>query len=408
MTSKGTVRHGAAAAPNPPRPAKSLTDEVLSLTRAMVARASVSPRDAGCQELLITRLERVGFAVERMPFGDVDNFWAVHPIPAPGTSAISEPRLILAGHTDVVPSGPLDSWTSPPFEPTVRDGFLYGRGTADMKSSLAAMVIAAERFVANHPDHPGCLGFLITSDEEADAVDGTVRVVEELDRRGIGIDYCVVGEPSSSARVGDTVRIGRRGSFGGTVTVRGVQGHVAYPDQAVNPIHSAVQALARLAATTWDEGDADFPPTSFQVSNVQAGTGASNVIPGEFACSVNFRFNPRQTPDGLAAAVTRAFAAAGADATFDWKLSGMPFITRGGKLIDAVRQAIASVAGLDTRTSTSGGTSDGRFIAPAGAQVVELGPVNDTIHQVDERVPLADLAPLARMYEEIARRVLLA
>lgn len=387
------------------RSAASLTDEVLALTQALVARPSVSPDDAGCQEVLIERLEGAGFAVERMRFGEVDNFWAVHP---GFSSGDAKPLLVLAGHTDVVPSGPVDSWASLPYEPTERDGFLYGRGSADMKSSLAAMVVAAERFVARHPDHPGSLGFLITSDEEADAVDGTVRVVEALDRRDVRIDYCVVGEPSSTSRIGDVIRVGRRGSLGATATVEGLQGHVAYPDQAVNPIHSAVAALKTLVDTTWDEGDADFPPTSFQVSNVRAGTGAGNVIPGEFECAFNFRFNPKQTPDGLAAAVERAFEAAGANATIDWKLSGMPFITRGGKLIDAVRGAIADIAGLETETSTSGGTSDGRFIAPTGAQVVELGPVNETIHRVDERVAVADLAPLARIYEAILERVLLA
>ena len=386
---------------------RSLADDVLALTRALVARPSVSPGDAGCQELLIERLEGAGFAVERMRFGEVDNFWAEHPNPY-GHAAVGEPRLVLAGHTDVVPSGPAASWSSPPFEPTVRDGFLYGRGAADMKSSLAAMVVAAERFVADHPDHPGCLGFLVTSDEEADAVDGTVRVVEELGRRGVGIDYCVVGEPSSSTRVGDVIRVGRRGSLGATAKVKGVQGHVAYPDQAVNPIHSAVAALKTLVNATWDEGDADFPPTSFQVSNVQAGTGAGNVIPQWFECAFNFRFNPTQTPNGLKAAVERAFQDAGADTEFDWRLSGLPFITRGGRLINAVQQAIADVAGLETQTSTSGGTSDGRFIAPTGAEVVELGPVNETIHQVDERVALADLAPLSRFYEMILKQMLLA
>ena len=383
----------------------SLTDEVLALTQALVERPSVSPDDAGCQELLIDRLEDAGFGVQRMRFGEVDNFWAVHPGADPG-AAIPKPRLVFAGHTDVVPSGPVEAWSSPPFQSTVRDGFLYGRGAADMKSSLAAMVVAAERFVANYPRHAGCLGFLVSSDEEADAVDGTVRVVEELQRRGVGIDYCVVGEPSSTARVGDVIRVGRRGSFGATATVKGIQGHVAYPDQAVNPIHSTARALGTLVDTTWDEGDGDFPPTSFQVSNIKAGTGAGNVIPGACECSFNFRFNPQQTTDGLKAAVKRAFEAVGADAEFDWRLSGMPFITRGGKLIDVVRQAIADVAGFETRTSTSGGTSDGRFIAPTGAEVVELGPVNETIHQVDERVAVTDLAPLSRIYEAILERVL--
>ncbi len=395
--------------PHPDRlePCSRLTDEVAALTRALVARASVSPDDAGCQEVLIERLEGVGFAVERMRFGDVDNFWAVHP-GAHRDRADAGPTLVFAGHTDVVPSGPVDSWSSPPFEPAVRDGFLYGRGSADMKSSLAAMVVAAERFVANHSHHRGCLGFLVTSDEEADAVDGTVRVVEELARRSVGIDYCVVGEPSSSARVGDVIRVGRRGSFGGTATVKGIQGHVAYPEQAVNPIHLAARALGTLLDTTWDDGDADFPPTSFQVSNVRAGTGAGNVIPGRFECAFNFRFNPKQSPDALQAAVERAFEGAGAVAEFDWRLSGMPFITQGGRLIEAVREAVTHVVGLETLTSTSGGTSDGRFIAPTGAEVVELGPVNATIHQVDERVALADLAPLCRIYETILERVLLA
>ena len=384
----------------------SLDDQVLALTEALVARPSISPDDAGCQEILIDRLENAGFLIERMPFGDVDNLWAVHPGPSCDTQP-AQPRLVFAGHTDVVPSGPPAEWSSPPFEPRVRDGFLYGRGTADMKASLAAMVVAAERFVAENPDHRGCLGLLITSDEEADAVDGTVRVVDELSRRGVGIDYCVVGEPSSTTHVGDVIRIGRRGSLGGKATVKGIQGHVAYPDQAVNPIHSAALALGALTSTTWDSGDADFPPTSFQVANVHAGTGATNVIPGELTCSFNFRFNPQQTPAGLMAAVVQAFETAGAETVFDWALSGMPFITRGGMLIDAVRQAVKQITGVETETSTSGGTSDGRFIAPTGAEVVELGPVNETIHKVNERVALADLAPLSRIYGEIIKGMLL-
>jgi len=385
-----------------------ITDEVLGLTRQLVERPSVSPRDQGCQDILIDRLGTAGFAVERMRFGAVDNFWAVYPGRRPYGARVydnGEPRVVFAGHTDVVPSGPAEEWTSPPFEPTLRDGFLYGRGTADMKSSLAAMVTAAERFVQARPRIRGTLAFLITSDEEADAVDGTVRVVEALSRRRIGIDFCVVGEPSSTEQVGDVIRVGRRGSFGGTVTVKGVQGHVAYPDQAVNPIHAAVAALDDLVATVWDKGDDDFPPTSFQVSNINAGTGAGNVIPGHLTCSFNFRFNPRQTPGDLLAAVEQAFADVEADCEFDWKLSGMPFITRGGALIDATREAIRAVGGIDMRTSTSGGTSDGRFIAPSGAEVVELGPVNATIHKVDERVAVNDLAPLSLMYEQILERL---
>lgn len=375
-----------------------LTRDVLALASALIERPSVSPNDHGCQELLLDRLTAIGFTAEKMPFGAVDNFWATH--------GQGEPTLVFAGHTDVVPSGPEVDWLSPPFQPTLRDGYLYGRGAADMKSSLAAMVTAAARFVAQEPDHIGTLAFLITSDEEADAIDGTVKVVEALVRRQVPLHYCVVGEPSSTARVGDIVRIGRRGSLSGTATVAGVQGHVAYPDQARNPIHAACSALAALTAREWDSGDAEFPPTSFQVSNLHAGTGAGNVIPGELVCHFNFRFNPAQTPEALRDAVAQAFEATGFDCQFDWRLSGLPFITRGGKLIAAVRAAIADVAGVETQASTSGGTSDGRFIAPTGAEVVELGPVNETIHKLNERILVADLAPLTKMYEQVARRLL--
>ena len=377
--------------------------EVLALASTLIERPSVSPRDCGCQELLLARLASNGFECERMRFGEVDNFWATHGDTHGDGGA---KQLIFAGHTDVVPTGPLAEWTSPPYEPTIRDGHLYGRGAADMKSSLAAMVVAAERFVANHPHHPGTLAFLVTSDEEAEAVDGTVRVVEALRQRGVAFDCCVIGEPSSTQRVGDVVRIGRRGSLSGLAKVLGVQGHVAYPHQAVNPIHTAASALHDLARTRWDDGDDDFPPTTFQVSNIHAGTGAGNVIPGELECRFNFRFNPRQTPERLQAEAARAFANAGADCTIEWRLSGLPFITRDGALIRAVRQSIAEVTGMETQTSTSGGTSDGRFIAPAGAQVVELGPVNDTIHKIDERVAIADLEPLARIYERVAELLL--
>lgn len=383
-------------------PDAALADDVLALTEALIARPSVSPEDGGCQDLLLARLERAGFAVERMRFGPVDNFWAEH-AGGDGTA----PRLVFAGHTDVVPPGPLADWDSPPFQPTRRDGYLYGRGAADMKSSLAAMVAAAERFVTAHPDHRGALAFLVTSDEEDVAVDGTRRVVDALVGRGERLDYCVVGEPSSSARLGDVVRVGRRGSLNGIARVRGVQGHVAYPDQAVNPIHAAARALRDLVEERWDDGDDDFPPTSFQVSNINAGTGASNVVPGELECRFNFRFNPTQRPEGLRAAVANAFAAADADCDLDWHLSGLPFVTRGGELIDAVREAIEAVTGARTVTSTSGGTSDGRFIAPAGAEVVEIGPVNATIHKRNERVAVADLAPLARIYERVMINLLI-
>ena len=379
-----------------------LTDDVLALTEALIARPSVSPQDGGCQDLLLERLERAGFTVERMRFGPVNNFWAEH-----AGADRAAPRLVFAGHTDVVPPGPLSDWDSPPFQPTRRDGYLYGRGAADMKSSLAAMVAAAERFVAAHPDHRGGLAFLVTSDEEDLAVDGTRRVVEALVGRGERLDYCVVGEPSSSACLGDVVRVGRRGSLNGVAKVKGVQGHVAYPDQAVNPIHAAARALRDLVEVRWDDGDDDFPPTSFQVSNISAGTGASNVVPGELECRFNFRFNPTQTPEGLQAAVAKAFVAADADCELDWRLSGLPFITRGGELIDAVHEAIEAVTGTRTVTSTSGGTSDGRFIAPAGAEVVEVGPVNATIHKRNERVAVADLAPLARIYERVMTNLLM-
>ena len=390
-------------------PDRTLAADVLALTRALIERPSVSPDDCGCQELLIERLQRVGFEVERMRFGAVDNFWAERAGTGESPAGGPPPRVVFAGHTDVVPPGPPEQWVSPPFEPTLRDGYLYGRGAADMKSSLAAMVAAAERFVTAHPDHMGAVAFLVTSDEEDEAVDGTVRVVETLVERGVRLDYCVVGEPSSSARLGDVVRVGRRGSLNGVATVKGVQGHVAYPDAAANPIHAAARALGQLVDVRWDdtEGDGDFPPTSFQVSNIRAGTGAGNVIPAELECRFNFRFSPCQTPARLQEAVRTAFADAGADCELAWRLSGEPFITRGGALVEAVRSAVATVSGLETATSTSGGTSDGRFIAPAGAQVVELGPVNDTIHKLNERVAVADLAPLARMYEHILASLLL-
>ena len=376
-------------------------DGVLALAKELIAKPSVSPVDGGCQPALIERLAAAGFSVERMRFGAVDNFWATH---QGGTDG---PCLVLAGHTDVVPPGPESAWRSPPFAPTIDAGYLYGRGAADMKSSLAAMVCAAERFTRNHPDHAGALAFLVTSDEESDAVDGTARVVDALGARGIGIDYCVVGEPSSSTALGDVIRVGRRGSMSAVATVTGVQGHVAYPHQAVNPIHHAAAAIAELVAKDWDDGDDDFPPTSFQVSNIHAGTGAGNVIPRVLECQFNFRFNPRWTPAALQRAVDRVFARCGAQCDVVWRVSGLPFITRGGALVDATRAAIRDVTGRAPRTSTSGGTSDGRFIAPTGAQVVEVGPVNETIHKVNECVRLADLAPLAGIYERILERLLL-
>ncbi|MDE0691247.1 MAG: succinyl-diaminopimelate desuccinylase [Gammaproteobacteria bacterium] len=374
------------------------TERVLTLTKELIARPSVSPNDAGCQELIGKRLAGAGFALESMPFNAVDNLWA--------TRGNGAPLVVFAGHTDVVPPGPEEAWDTPPFEPTERDGWLYGRGAADMKSSLAAMVVAAERFLGGCPKPTGTLAFLITSDEEADAVDGTVRVVEALTDRGIQIDHCVVGEPSSTAAVGDVIRVGRRGSLSGEVTVTGIQGHVAYPDDALNPIHASLAALADLASRRWDEGSPPFPPTTFQVSNIRAGTGAGNVIPGELVAAFNFRFNPSQTEAGLRTKVEQALAPVGAPWRVDWQLSGPPFFTPSGTLTSAVQAAIRSIAGQAAEESTSGGTSDGRFIAPTGAEVVELGPVNATIHKVNERVNIADLAPLTRMYENILARLL--
>ena len=372
---------------------------ILGLTRELIALASVTPEDGGCQDLMIRHLASLGFAVERLAFGDVRNFWAHR-----GSSG---PLFVFAGHTDVVPTGPPEAWTSPPFVPEIRDGHLHGRGAADMKSSLAAMLVAVRRFVGNHDDHGGSIGFLVTSDEEGPAVDGTARVVEWLRNKGTMIDYCLVGEPSSRERVGDVVRVGRRGSLSATLSVKGIQGHVAYPEDASNPIHSVLGALHDLARRDWDRGNAFFPPTSFQISNINAGTGAANVIPGELTAQFNFRFNTEQTVAGLRAEAHAALEAAGAEFELTWATSGQPFLTQPGRLTQAVLDAVHDITGLTAETSTGGGTSDGRFIAPTGAEVVELGPVNATIHKVDENVAVADLEPLARMYERVLENLLL-
>ena len=371
---------------------------VLALTRKLVARTSVTPDDGGCQDLMVDYLAPLGFAVKRLAFGDVRNFWARR-----GTNG---PLFVFAGHTDVVPTGPLDAWASPPFVPEIRDGHLYGRGTADMKSSLAAMLVAVRRFLRNHDGHTGSIGFLITSDEEGPAIDGTARVMQWLQERDTAIDYCLVGEPSSRERIGDVVRVGRRGSLSASLTVKGVQGHVAYPEAASNPIHSVLGALHDLARREWDQGNAFFPPTSFQISNINAGTGASNVIPGELTTQFNFRFNTEQTADGLRAQAHAALEASGAEFELAWATPGQPFLTPPGRLTQAVLDAVRDIAGLTVETSTGGGTSDGRFIAPAGAEVVELGPVNATIHKVDENVAVADLESLARMYERVLENLL--
>lgn len=375
------------------------TSPTLDLTRQLMQRPSVTPEDAGCQELMIARLEALGFVAERLRFDDVDNFWAVH--------GESGPILCFAGHTDVVPTGPEAQWQHPPFEPVVTaDGLLYGRGAADMKGSLAAMVTACERFVAAHPDHKGRIAFLITSDEEGVAINGTVRVVEWLQQQREQITWCVVGEPSSSERVGDVIKNGRRGSLGAVLTVKGKQGHVAYPHLAANPIHLAAPALAALTGEEWDQGNAFFPATSLQISNIQAGTGATNVIPGELKVVFNFRFSTEQTDAGLRQRTEAILDAHGLDYELDWQLSGQPFLTDAGELIDAAVAAIREIAGIDTELSTAGGTSDGRFIAPTGSQLVELGPVNATIHKVDECVRAADLDTLSTMYESILKKLL--
>ena len=379
--------------------------DVLDLACELIRRRSVTPDDAGCQALLAERLRRAGFRIEHLRHGAVDNLWAVH-----GDPVASEPGPTLAflGHTDVVPSGPEASWHSPPFEPVLRGGELYGRGAADMKGAVAAMTVALERFVAAHPDHAGRVALLLTSDEEGPTnLDGVRKVAEGFRARGERMTWCVVGEPSAKARLGDLIRVGRRGSLSGTLTVRGVQGHVAYPEKALNPIHAFAPALAELAAERWDEGNADFPPTSFQVSNLNAGTGATNVIPGELVALINFRYCTASRADDLRARVEAILRRHGLDFAIDWNLSGEPFLTPpGGKLRDVVAGVCRELCGIEPEQSTGGGTSDGRFIAPLGAEVVELGPVNATIHKVDECVNVAELERLPALYEAICGRML--
>jgi len=368
------------------------------LCTELIARRSVSPKDEGCQLILAARLEAMGFTVENMPFGEVSNLWARR-----GTEG---PLVCLAGHTDVVPPGDSAQWQSEPFSATVRDGYLYGRGAADMKGSIAAMITACERFVADNGEIKGSIAFLITSDEESIAVDGTRKVIETLQSRGEKIDYCVVGEPSSSEALGDVIRNGRRGSLNGTLTVHGTGGHVAYPDLANNPVHHFMPALAELCAQTWDQGNEYFPPTSFQLSNIHAGEGTNNVIPGEMTALFNFRFSSEVTAEDLMEKTESIFNAHYENYTLEWQLSGNPFITAEGVLTDAVSRAIESVTGLTTQLSTSGGTSDGRFIAPTGAEVVEIGPCNRTIHKVNECVSVADLEDLSRIYQGILTNLL--
>jgi succinyl-diaminopimelate desuccinylase len=371
----------------PEAPPKS---DTLRLTEDLIGRASVSPSDAGCQALMTERLAAIGFTIENLRFGPVENFWA--------TRGRDGPVFCFAGHTDVVPPGPLDEWQSDPFLPVIRDGFLYGRGAADMKSGLAAMLTACEEFVARHPAHRGTIAFLITSDEEGPSVDGTRRVVEVLRERRQAIDWCLVGEPSSEGALGDTIKIGRRGSLSGRLTVHGIQGHIAYPQSADNPVHAAAPALAELAARTWDRGNQHFQPTTFQVSNISAGTGAPNVIPGELKARFNLRFSTEQTVDGLKTVVEEILRRHHVKHSLEWFISGHPFLTVPGELSAAATRAVQEQLQITPKLSTGGGTSDGRFIAPMGAQVIEIGVINETIHKVNERVRVADIDGLHRLY----------
>ena len=376
----------------------STTERTLAYAIELIQRASVTPEDAGCQQWLAEKLEALGFVCEHLRFAEVDNLWA--------RRGHDGPLFAFAGHTDVVPTGELSAWQSDPFTPEVRDGLLYGRGAADMKSSIAAFLVALEDFLAAHPDHRGSIGLLITSDEEGPSVNGTVKVVEHLEARNEKIDWCLVGEPSSTDTLGDVIKNGRRGSLGAKLVVHGIQGHVAYPHLARNPVHQAAPAMAALAAEHWDNGNQFFPATSFQISNIQAGTGATNVIPGDCEVIFNFRFSTELTAEQLKQRTTEMLDQHGLDYSLEWKLSGEPFLTERGELVDAAVTSIRDVTGRETQLSTAGGTSDGRFIAPTGAQVLELGPVNASIHKVNECTPVAELGPLADIYQGILARLL--
>jgi succinyl-diaminopimelate desuccinylase len=374
--------------------------DVLELTHALIEQRSVTPDDAGCQALIATRLERSGFRSEHLRFGEVDNLWAVH-------GEREGPTLVLLGHTDVVPPGPREAWASDPFVPEIRDGVLYGRGAADMKGSVAAFVVALESFVQAHPGHRGRVALLLTSDEEGDAVDGVRKVADAFRTRGERIDWCVTGEPSSTRQLGDLLRVGRRGTLSATLTVRGIQGHVAYPDKALNPIHKALPALAELTARQWDGGYESFPPTSLQVSNIHAGTGANNVIPGELQVLFNLRFNPTWSAAQLEGECEAVLQAHGLDYELRWHRGGEPFYTPEGPLRAAARDVLLEFTGRPPEESTGGGTSDARFIAPLGAQCIEIGPVNASIHKVDEHVSVADLEALPGLYCALMKRLLI-
>lgn len=375
----------------------------LDYTCELIRRTSITPEDADCQLWLADKLKALGFHCEHLRFAEVDNLWARR-----GTQG---PLLVFAGHTDVVPPGNINHWSSDPFTPEIRDGMLYGRGAADMKASIAAWLVAVEDFVAAHPDHHGSIGWLITSDEEGPAINGTVKVIEHLQARNEKIDYCLVGEPSSSKLMGDTIKNGRRGSLGCKLTVCGIQGHVAYPHLADNPIHKVAPALAELAAESWDQGNEFFPATSFQISNINSGTGATNVIPGDCEVLFNFRFSTELSVGELQARTVNILEKHGLGSPLnyqlDWNLSGQPFLTAQGALVEATVRAIKDVTQIDTELSTAGGTSDGRFIAPTGTQVIELGPINSTIHKIDEHTPVAELEPLSAVYRRILELLLL-
>jgi succinyl-diaminopimelate desuccinylase len=373
-------------------------DNTVALCRDLIRRQSVTPLDEGCQALMMARLEKIGFNCTALNFGEVKNFWAER--------GDNGPIVVFAGHTDVVPTGPVEQWDTPPFEPTLREGILYGRGAADMKGSLAAMVVACEAFVAKHPEHGGRIGFLITSDEEGPAVNGTVKVMEYLQQQNKQIDWCLVGEPSSSDALGDTIKNGRRGSLGAVLTVKGVQGHIAYPHLADNPIHRAMPALHALTTEPWDEGSEFFPPTSMQISNINGGTGVTNVIPGELEILFNFRYSTALDEDQIKARTGAILDQHGLDYDIVWTLSGKPFLTPSGALVEATVASIREHTGREAELSTAGGTSDGRFIAPSGAQVIELGPINASIHKINEQVITADLGQLAQIYQGILQRLL--
>jgi succinyl-diaminopimelate desuccinylase len=368
-------------------------DSTLALTCELIQRPSVTPEDSACQTLMAERLEAIGFISRPMPFGEVSNLWA--------SRGSSGPTLVFAGHTDVVPTGPVEQWQSPPFTPTIRDGYLFGRGAADMKASLAAMITACERFVVANPNHKGRIAFLITSDEEGPAHDGTVKVIEQLASEGEAIDWCVIGEPSSTAQLGDVIKNGRRGSQGARLTIYGKQGHIAYPHLADNPIHKALAALSGLIEQHWDEGNEFFPATQLQISNIHGGTGATNVIPGEVVVDFNLRYSSETTAEDLEQKITALLDEFNIDYHIDWVRSGKPFLTRPGQLTQAVTTAVQKVCGITPELSTSGGTSDGRFIAPYDIDVIELGPINATIHQIDECVAVEDVERLSLVYEEV-------